>query len=198
MPDYYKVLGVARNATEEDIKRAYRKLAKEYQVAAARGDQEATEKMKQINEAYGVLKDPVKRQEYDGITQPTARRTATTGAGPRRSPTAPSAGATMPPMAGDPLTAFLNQMRQQAVSNVRGAAGAPPSGATASPSATASRATARAGRDGEVELLLTAEEARQGTVKVLNVDGQPVRVRVPPGQREGSVVPLVLRVRLRR
>lgn len=104
----------------------------------------------------------------------------------------------MPPMAGDPLTAFLNQMRQQAVSNVRGATVTPPSDAAASSSAAASRATGRAVRDGEVELLLTAEEARQGTVKMLNVDGQQVRVRVPPGQREGSVVPLVLRVRLRR
>jgi curved DNA-binding protein len=189
LSDYYKILGVARNATEEDIKSAYRKLAKEYQIAAARGDKVAGEKMKQINEAYGVLKDPTKRKEYDGIAQPSARRAATTGTGARRPPTAPGASGTMPPMAGDPLSAFLNQMRQQAASNVRGAPVTPPAGTTSS---------ARAGRDGEVELLLTAEEARQGTVKILNVDGQPVRVRVPPGQREGGVVPLVLRVRLRR
>jgi curved DNA-binding protein len=188
LPDHYKTLGVARNATEEDIKSAYRKLAKEHQIAAARGDKEAGEKMKQINEAYGVLKDPAKRRDYDGVAKSPPKRTAPAGSSARRPPTAPGAGPTFTP-AGDPLSAFLGQMRQQAASNVRGATVTPPTGATSS---------ARAGRDGEVELLLTAEEARQGTVKMLNVDGQPVRVRVPPGQREGGVVPLVLRVRLRR
>ena len=189
MPDYYKTLGVARSATEEDIKSAYRKLAKEHQIAAARGDKEAGEKMKQINEAYGVLKDPAKRRDYDGVAKSPPKRTAPAGASARRPQTSPGAAGTMPPMAGDPLSAFLNQMRQQAASNVQGATVTPPTGATSS---------ARAGRDGEVELLLTAEEARQGTVKMLTVDGQQVRVRVPPGQREGGVVPLVLRVRLRR
>ena len=63
--DYYKVLGVGQNATTEEIKRAYRKLAKKYHPDKAKGDKAAEEKFKNINEANGVLSDPVKRKKYD-------------------------------------------------------------------------------------------------------------------------------------
>jgi curved DNA-binding protein len=64
--DYYKILGVPRNASEQDIKKAYRKLAMQYHPDRNRGKEEwANEKFKEINEAYGVLGDPEKRQQYD-------------------------------------------------------------------------------------------------------------------------------------
>jgi curved DNA-binding protein len=63
--DYYKVLGVARNATDEEIKKAYRKLAMKYHPDHAKGDKAAEERFKKISEAYAVLSDKQKRQEYD-------------------------------------------------------------------------------------------------------------------------------------
>lgn len=63
--DYYEVLGVDRNATEEELKRAYRKLAKKYHPDLNPGDTEAEAKFKEINEAYKVLSDPQARAQYD-------------------------------------------------------------------------------------------------------------------------------------
>jgi len=63
--DYYKILGVSENATQEEIKKAYRKLAMEYHPDRRKGDKAAEEKFKDISEAYSVLGDEKKRKEYD-------------------------------------------------------------------------------------------------------------------------------------
>ena len=63
--DYYKLLGIGRNATEAEIKKAYRKLAMKYHPDHAKGDKGAEDKFKKISEAYAVLSDKEKRQEYD-------------------------------------------------------------------------------------------------------------------------------------
>ena len=63
--DYYEVLGIGKNATDAEIKSAYRKLAKKYHPDLNPGDKEAEEKFKEINEANDVLSDPQKRQRYD-------------------------------------------------------------------------------------------------------------------------------------
>lgn len=63
--DYYKILGVPRDATQEEIKKAYRKLAMKYHPDRNKGSKEAEEKFKEINEAYAVLSDPEKRKMYD-------------------------------------------------------------------------------------------------------------------------------------
>jgi curved DNA-binding protein len=63
--DYYEVLGVPRDASAEDIKKAYRKLARKYHPDVNPGDEEAERKFKQVNEAHAVLSDPEKRKKYD-------------------------------------------------------------------------------------------------------------------------------------
>src|SRR6476620_9097885 len=65
--DYYKILGVARGASADDIKKAFRKLARKYHPDVNPGDKKAEEKFKEINEAYEVLSDTQKRQKYDTL-----------------------------------------------------------------------------------------------------------------------------------
>ncbi|MEU0985898.1 molecular chaperone DnaJ [Streptomyces sp. NPDC005953] len=63
--DYYKVLGVPKDATEAEIKKAYRKLAREFHPDANKGDVKAEERFKEISEANDILGDPKRRKEYD-------------------------------------------------------------------------------------------------------------------------------------
>ena len=63
--DYYEVLGVPKDADEDALKKAYRKLAKKYHPDANPGDKAAEAKFKEASEAYSVLSDPQKRQQYD-------------------------------------------------------------------------------------------------------------------------------------
>ncbi|MBR4856061.1 MAG: DnaJ domain-containing protein, partial [Bacteroidaceae bacterium] len=63
--DYYEVLGVSKGASEQEIKKAYKKMAIKYHPDRNPGDKEAEEKFKEAAEAYDVLHDPQKRQRYD-------------------------------------------------------------------------------------------------------------------------------------
>src|ERR1700761_2820556 len=65
--DYYEVLGVARTASAEEIKKSFRKLARQYHPDVAKDKKKAEEKFKEINEAYEVLSDPAKRKKYDQL-----------------------------------------------------------------------------------------------------------------------------------
>ena len=63
--DYYEILGLSRDAGDDDVKKAYRKLAMQYHPDRNPGDKEAEERFKEASEAYEILKDPQKRQRYD-------------------------------------------------------------------------------------------------------------------------------------
>src|ERR1700682_3267793 len=65
--DYYEVLGVPRTASDDDVRKEYRKLARKYHPDVNPGDKAAEDKFKEINEAYQVLSDPGKRKRYDQL-----------------------------------------------------------------------------------------------------------------------------------
>jgi len=65
--DYYEILGLSRNASDPEIKKAFRKLAREFHPDVAKDKKRAEEKFKEINEAYEVLSDPAKRKKYDEL-----------------------------------------------------------------------------------------------------------------------------------
>jgi molecular chaperone DnaJ len=106
--DLYQVLGVARTASQDDIKQAYRRLARESHPDVRRDDPHATDRFKEINEAYSVLSDPEKRAHYDAYGEVGGARGPFAGTGSpfedifdmffggrasqRRDPNAPEAG----------------------------------------------------------------------------------------------------------
>src|ERR671914_2611237 len=74
--DYYKVLGVSEDASKDEIKRAYRKLAQKHHPDANKDDDTAEQRFKEISEAHSILSNDEKRKEYDEV-----RRFALTGGG---------------------------------------------------------------------------------------------------------------------
>ena len=99
--DYYEVLGVARTGSEEEIKKAYRKLALKYHPDKNPGNKEAEEKFREATEAYEILKDSQKRSQYDQFGHAAFSGPSGGGGGmsaniatmPTKVPTMPNAGA---------------------------------------------------------------------------------------------------------
>ncbi len=142
-PDYYKILGVGKGASDEEIKKAYRKLARKYHPDRNPGDKQAEERFKEISQAHDVLSDPDKRKAYDRGTGPLGGFGAPGGGG--FDPGAFAGGF------GDILSDILGR-----------AGGASRGGARA-------RTAPQRGRDLETEVSLTFDQAVNGAQVPLSI-----------------------------
>jgi DnaJ-class molecular chaperone len=202
--DYYSTLGVAKTATEKEIKQAYRKMARKHHPDVNPGDKSAESRFKEINEAYEVLGDAAKRKKYDELG---ANWRMYEQAGPTAG-AAPGGGTAWNVNMGGPGGPGFRTMTADEMRDMFGNAdpfsdffhtffgGA--MGADAEPTGRRPRGggargrTARPGRDLEHELDLTLEDAFHGTTRRLSLthDGsaRTVDVRIPAGVGEGSRV----------
>jgi curved DNA-binding protein len=192
--DYYESLGVPRTASDDEIKKSFRKLARQYHPDVARDKKKAEEKFKEINEAYEVLSDPTKRKKYDELganwksgadfRPPPGWENFTGGQASRGG------------RAGHQEfefrfggTGFSDFFEQLFGSRMRGAADGFGHAAEFADEEVAER-----GRDIEGDILVTLEEALRGSVRTVNVRhnvGRSVKtethqVKIPPGVTEGQ------------
>ncbi|WP_115726625.1 DnaJ C-terminal domain-containing protein [Actinomyces culturomici] len=198
--DFYAVLGVAKDADDAAIKKAYRKLARQWHPDQNPGDAKAEEKFKEIGEAYSVLSDKEQRARYDAIRRMAgggARFAAGSGAGgPDLSDLFGSAfGGSNIRMnfsgsgAGGPdLSDILGGMFGGASQGfgAQGFSGGSPFGAGASRTP-----RARKGDDRRATARITFREALAGTEVVMTIDSKKQKVRLPKGVKDGQ------RIRLR-
>ncbi len=170
--DYYKTLGLARGASEGDIKKAYRRLARKYHPDVSK-EKDAEERFKEIAEAYETLKDPQKRAAYDGLG---AYRS-----GEQFRP---------PPdwfdrfhvngaadLGGIDLSDLFASFGLGGMGGRRGFQGF---------GSARRRGGATRGQDVEARVQLGLEEAARGTEVTLQVGGQQVRARIPRGTTDGQ------------
>jgi len=178
--DYYKILGVERNAAEKDIKRAYRKLAVQFHPDKNPGDARAEERFKEINEAYEVLGDPTKRAKYDqlGSSYQAWERMGGAPGGFDWSQWASGGPGGVRVEVGDLGDLFGGGFSEffQAMFGGIGA-GAPTQ-------------TARRGRDVEQHVRITLSEAYHGARRTFDRGGKRLDVSIPPGAQSGTRVRL--------
>jgi curved DNA-binding protein len=180
--DYYAILGVPRDASAADLKKAFRKLARKHHPDVAKDKKTAEEKFKEINEAYEVLGDPEKRGKYDRLGMDWQHEGAFPPPGGGRGPQAQEFN-----FGG---TGFSDFFEQYFGGGSRfGFPGGMPGGARAG-------ARQQRGNDIEGDILVTLEEAMQGSVRPVSLkttdprsgrtQTQTFQVRIPPGVTNGK------------
>jgi len=192
--DYYKILGVERSASEKEIRKAYRSLARKFHPDVNPGDPSAEEKFKEINEAYEVLSNEEKRAKYDqlGSSYEQYQRTGgqpggfdwsqwTSGAQPGGGYRVEFTDADL---GGEDV--FSDFFR-----NIFGGGMGSFGGFDTGRRGATRRAMAERGQDLEVTAPITLEEAYHGTTRTIKVGSREITVKIPAGAGEGT------RVRLR-
>ncbi len=182
--DYYRVLGVAKDATAKDIKAAYRKLARKHHPDVNPGNKSAEARFKEINEAYEVLGDPEKRKRYDTLGQ---NWDAYRGGGPGAGGWPGGVRVEYEDLGGG-ASGFSDFFRTFfgggfGASGGRGGFSGFPGGFGSEPEPPQTL-------DAEGEVELTLEEVLNGTTREVRLAGgkRRVEVRIPAGVREGSRV----------
>jgi curved DNA-binding protein len=190
--DYYKILGVERTASKDEIKRAYRKLALQTHPDRNPGDAKAEGRFKEINEAYQVLSDPEKRSRYDQLGQSYSqwqqRGTPAGGfnwenwytAAPRgnvRTNVGGNASGFEDIFGGD-FSEFFNRI----FGGMADFANQPGS------SSTAQRIRQAAAPKYQQEVEISLAESYQGTTRWIEIDGRRLEVKIPAGAKTGTKV----------
>ena len=194
--DYYKTLGVPRNASQDDIKKAFRKLARQYHPDVAKEKKGAEEKFKEINEAYEVLGDPQNRSKYDNLGPDGGEAAGFQGASGRRGRGRSGPG-------GEENVEFhfdgtgFSDFFEQFFGRGNRFDGAGEFGSPGVGSAEEAGFVHR-GSDFESDILVTLEEALTGserTISLQRVDRrtgqtrtQTLKVHIPPGVHEGQAI----------
>lgn len=187
--DYYKTLGVDRKATQDEIKKTFRKLAMKYHPDQNKDNKQAEEKFKEINEAYEVLSDPKKRERYDQLGSSYAQWQQRGGnpgnfnwnewyGGQGAQGTQVN-----PEDFGDIFGGFSDFFR--VIFGGMPASGRPQYQQAARPGA--SRVN-RQPANLEQKVQITLEEAYHGTQRILQVDDRRIEVKIPAGARNGTKV----------
>jgi curved DNA-binding protein len=190
--DYYKVLGCERNATEKELKTAYRKLAHLYHPDKNPGDKSAEDKFKQLNEAYEVLSDPQKRAKYDQLGSRYAEWERAGG---------PGGGFDFSQWAGAGRAGSraggaqdLNEMFGEGgfsdffTSIFGGGAGSATRTAGARGTRTRTTTWALRGEDMEQPIEISLEEANAGARRTLQKGDKRLEINIPAGARTGTKV----------
>jgi curved DNA-binding protein len=185
--DYYESLGVSRLASDAEIKKAFRKLAREYHPDVAKDKKRAEEKFKEINEAYEVLGDPAKRKKYDELG-PNWKQGAEFQAPPGwggfggRNPRGGNARAEEFEFTGTGFSDFFEQ--------VFGARGRGAGFSGRNFGGQQEEEFAERGRDIEGDIMVTLEEVMRGSVRTVNVRhnsrNESYQVKIPAGVTEGQ------------
>ena len=180
--DYYEILGVKKNASDDEIKKAYRKLAIKYHPDKNPGNKEAEEKFKEISEAHEVLSDKQKRARYDQFGH------AGVGGAAGRNP---FEGAGNPFGGGGGNFNFNGQTFNFDFGGASGGGGLDDIlGSIFGFGAGAGARRPRRGTDFQTSVTITFEEAIFGTTKTLTVDGKNLKIKIPAGIDDGMSIRL--------
>ncbi|CAG7844406.1 Chaperone protein DnaJ [Pseudoclavibacter triregionum] len=186
--DFYKVLGVDKDVSEADLKKTYRKLAREFHPDSHPGDAAAEERFKEISEAYSVLSDKEQRAEYDQIRA--------MGAGARFRPGAGGAGGFEDVFGGmfgqgGARGQYTNADFEDLLGQMFGGAGRSGFGGGASGFQTGFQAGPQKGRDQKASTTLSFLTAIRGdTVTLQQASGGTINVRIPAGVEDGQKIRL--------
>lgn len=177
--DYYRILGVDRNASDKDIKAAYRKLARKYHPDVNPGDKAAEEKFKEVSEAYEVLSNKEKRARYDQFGQYWEQAGAA-GAQPGWETFTfdyGGPGGERIDFGESGFSDFFEMLFGQS----RGRGGAATTRRTRAPTR---------GRDIETEMEISLEDAFSGARKTFTLGGRRIEVTIPKGVKDGQRIRL--------